>query len=159
MVQEDILGGIRIAVLNGESLKDAMMSFFNSGYKKEDIEEAARAFQTERYQPSSQQPSIGQTISKELVQPKPLISPNQQPQQKPPLTPSIFQKQLVSKPIPAIFQQTTQEVSAYGKPKISRKINFGIVLLIIILILLIASLVGIFLFKDKAIELLDKVLG
>ena len=45
MVKEDILGGIINAVSRGSSLKDAMQSFYNAGYPKEEIEEAARQFQ------------------------------------------------------------------------------------------------------------------
>lgn len=41
MVNQEILGGLRNAVAGGESLREAMMSFYNSGYSKEEIEEAA----------------------------------------------------------------------------------------------------------------------
>ena len=44
-MNEEILGGIKSAVKRGETLQQAMMSFFNAGYKREDIKEAARAFQ------------------------------------------------------------------------------------------------------------------
>lgn len=46
-MNEEILGGIKSAVNRGETLQEAMMTFFNAGYKKEDIEEAARVFQQE----------------------------------------------------------------------------------------------------------------
>ena len=42
MVNEEILGGIEAALLRGQSLRQAMISFYNAGYKKEEIEEAAR---------------------------------------------------------------------------------------------------------------------
>jgi cobalamin biosynthesis Mg chelatase CobN len=45
MANEDILGGLKTAILRGFSLKDAMISFYNAGYKKEEIEEAARNLQ------------------------------------------------------------------------------------------------------------------
>lgn len=47
MVNEEILGGLKSALSRGETLKQAMMSFYNSGYKKEEIEEAARIVQRE----------------------------------------------------------------------------------------------------------------
>ena len=42
MVNEEILGGIEAALLRGQSLRQAMISFYNAGYKKEEIEEAAK---------------------------------------------------------------------------------------------------------------------
>jgi hypothetical protein len=41
MVNEEIIEGLRAALSRGESLKDAMLSFYNSGYNQEEIEEAA----------------------------------------------------------------------------------------------------------------------
>ena len=40
-----IVEGIKQAMLRGASLKQAMMTFFNAGYAKEDIEAAARVIQ------------------------------------------------------------------------------------------------------------------
>ena len=37
MVNKEILGGLRIALEKGESLKRAMTTLFNAGYKKEEI--------------------------------------------------------------------------------------------------------------------------
>ncbi len=45
MAREDILGGLKSALMRGYSLKDAMISFYNAGYSKEDIEESARTLQ------------------------------------------------------------------------------------------------------------------
>ena len=42
MVNEAIAGGLISALSRGESLQRAMMTFFNAGYSKEDIEGAAR---------------------------------------------------------------------------------------------------------------------
>jgi len=41
-MNDEILQGLKIAVQRGQSLRDAMMSFYNAGYKKQEIEEAAR---------------------------------------------------------------------------------------------------------------------
>lgn len=46
MPKEDIIGGLLLAVQKGESLEQAMLSFFNAGYKREEIEDAAREVQT-----------------------------------------------------------------------------------------------------------------
>ena len=45
MPNQEILGGLRHALNQGESLEKAMLSFYNSGYRKEEIEEAARFIQ------------------------------------------------------------------------------------------------------------------
>ena len=44
MVNQEILGGLRAAVEKGESLQKAMMTFYNSGYPKKEVEQAARVF-------------------------------------------------------------------------------------------------------------------
>lgn len=67
MVKEEILEGLKYAVAKGEPLAEAMMSFYNAGYLKEDVEEAARALQapqlpqTQQFiQPGQQQAQPGQ---------------------------------------------------------------------------------------------------
>lgn len=66
MVREDILGGLRSALARGQSIKQAMMSFYNSGYKKEEIEEAARVLYVEQTKMVSQQKSM---LEKKEVKP------------------------------------------------------------------------------------------
>lgn len=41
---DDIIGGIRAAISRGETLKQAMVTLFNAGYSKEEIEDAARRY-------------------------------------------------------------------------------------------------------------------
>jgi hypothetical protein len=48
MVNEEIYGGIKAALERGNTLKSAMMSFYNTGYKKEEIEAAAREAQLDK---------------------------------------------------------------------------------------------------------------
>ena len=45
MPNQEILGGLKHALNRGESLEKAMISFYNAGYRKEEIEEAARFIQ------------------------------------------------------------------------------------------------------------------
>lgn len=52
MVKEEIVSGLRQAISKGEPLEKAMMSFYNAGYKKEDIEEAAAAQSSSFIQPT-----------------------------------------------------------------------------------------------------------
>ena len=62
-----ILGGLKGALARGESLRQAMMSFYNAGYKKEEIEEAARALQREEQTQPIQQK---QPLKQKIPQPK-----------------------------------------------------------------------------------------
>ena len=43
-MRDDILEGLKLAVSKGETLQNAMMSFYNSGYPKEEIEEARQKY-------------------------------------------------------------------------------------------------------------------
>ena len=47
MPNQEILGGLRAAINRGESLEKVMTSFYNAGYKKEEIEESAKFIQQE----------------------------------------------------------------------------------------------------------------
>src|SRR3989344_1440149 len=42
MPHEDIIGGLKNAVARGQTVQQAMQSFLNAGYAREDVEEAAR---------------------------------------------------------------------------------------------------------------------
>ena len=66
MPKEEIIEGLKYAVARGETLPKAMMSFYNAGYSKQDIEEAARALQAPQL-PQTQQP--GQPFQQPLQQP------------------------------------------------------------------------------------------
>lgn len=47
MVNTEILGGLKHALNRGESLEKTMTSFYNAGYRKEEIEEVARFIKQE----------------------------------------------------------------------------------------------------------------
>ena len=68
MVKEEIVEGLRLAVSKREPLEKAMASFYNAGYSKEDIEEAARILQAQQFQQSPYS-SPQQSNFKPLVQP------------------------------------------------------------------------------------------
>ena len=56
MVNESILGGLRTAIEHKSSLKQAMQSFYNAGYNKEEIEEAAKIIFQEQQNMPQQKP-------------------------------------------------------------------------------------------------------
>jgi hypothetical protein len=166
-MNEEILGGLKSAIDRGESLKRAMMTFYNSGYKKEEIEEAAR-FLNER--PAETKPQTQVVV----VKPKPKLFGNlfqKKPEQKPvpPKEVSIPTAPVepVSKPSPQIVssygekpeQKPVQKISSYEKQEKNPKDKILIAVLITILIILFAILAGIFLFKQQIINFFSSLLG
>ncbi|MFH1326937.1 MAG: hypothetical protein ABIH59_02320 [archaeon] len=177
MVRGDIVGGIKVALSKGHTLQQIMQSFYNSGYKKEDIEEAARALKQE----GIQQQVVRQEITLEkTIEPKKPIHPSYVPppigfsksQLKPtsPLPtkfvsqPTIQQKQAISfpvkpiaKPPPKFASQASfykpapvqkQVVSNYGQQQ-EKKIDAITVILIIVLVLLLGVLAAVFFFREE----------
>jgi len=132
MAVDEIVEGLRLAVSKGEPLEKAMTTFYNSGYKKEDIEQAAAAI--------SQFPAFSQVQSPVgFQQPMQIGQQNPMPSQLNPLI----------KPQPT----NQQRVSDYkAKPK-----GIGTlftVILIVLLFLLLGGLAALILFKDQISSLL-----
>jgi len=169
MVREDILGGLRTALARGQTLRQAMMSFYNAGYIKEEIEEAAKALQAEINQPvqfqsqtSVEQADIFQRTDSQENQP---VQP--QPAQQPTQLQTIQKVSAYGQPVqplqqtiqPQPFQQpqTIQKVSAYGPPQQVQQPQLAakprgkaiIFILLALLILLIGGLIAVFFFKDE----------
>ena len=142
MFREDILSGLKSAVSKGETLKQAMMSFYNAGYKKEEIEEAAKSIQNPNLVP---QPPIVQTVENQIK------APSQQIQSTSKVAPQSIQQQLQQ----IQNQISTQRVSNYGKKP--KKLGSTItIFLVIILFLLLGSLIAIFLLRDQLTALLNR---
>jgi len=77
MVNQEILQGIKFALERGSSLKDAMMSFYNSGYKKEEIEEAVKElYRLDPQNPAFKQQNSNQESSQIPKTPKSQIQKN-----------------------------------------------------------------------------------
>lgn len=150
MVREDILGGLKIALSKGQSLESAMQSFYNAGYKKEEIEEAARALYSsmsqQPYQPvqPNQQPIQEKKFSKDEVNIQPSLVKVPQVPVTPVSPPPMSQRQL----------QSQQVVSSYEHPK--KKVDFVAILLVIILLILLGVLVSVFFFKPQIVDFLNK---
>lgn len=138
MVNEDILGGIDLAVSRGETLESAMVSFYNSGYSKEDIEWAAKAFQLNQFKKnlvkSSQKPKEG-TAKKDEKEGK--LEKNKE-----------FE-QFVKKPYYAEQKVSSYEQASQFQEKII------LVVLVSSLILLLSVLAGVFFFKEKLVDFIN----
>ena len=106
MVREDILGGLKTALARGQTLRQAMMSFYNSGYLKQEIEEAAKALQVEKNQPLQPQFAQGPSETAPIFQRTDLVEKdsNEEP------------KEVLSQTAKLAQPQTIQKVSAYGQP-------------------------------------------
>ncbi|MFH1608342.1 MAG: hypothetical protein ABIA78_04380 [archaeon] len=143
MPNHDIIEGLRFALVRGESLKQAMISFYNAGYKKEEIEEAARALQQSQVRQPVQQPTPSQKSQVSRIEPTQIQQPQKQIPQR---AISISQKQIPLK--------TTQAVSNYGQPE--KKSKLTIIILIFSLLILVGLLVSIFIFRDSILELFNE---
>jgi len=143
-MREDIFEGIKLAVSKGENLQSAMQSFYNAGYKKEEIEEAARAFQMWQaghpvtYESPSENP---EQIHSEINS---TSSPSQQVSEKP----KGFFEELIGKIIPS--SQTNQ-----NKPSEKESPQKIIMILLgAVLFLLIFALIGVLIFKKDIVRFL-----
>jgi hypothetical protein len=148
MVNPDLVGGLKSALERGESLKQGMMSLFNSGYKREEIEDAARNLNST--------PTLG------IVQPKSLSPINPLPK-----TPSVPEKKEEKKqklipvkvqPYPQLqVAPQVQKVSYYpAAPPNDKAI---ITILTVILVFLLSTLATIFIFKNELINFFSNMLS
>ena len=135
MVREELVEGLKYAISKGESLPRAMMSFYNAGYLKKDIEEAARFLQS---------PHLLQTPI--TAQPQPVKGKLFYSSSKP-----------VQQPVSQSRQPVVQRVSAYEK-KPKKRGGRVIWILSFFLLLLLGVLIAVFLFRDKLAEILASIL-
>lgn len=179
MANKEILNGLKLALSRGESLRNAMISFQNAGYPREEIEESARALQQESVN-LGQQPKQTQTMAPEK---KSFFSRIFRKKQNNQMPSGRFQKKIkqqessanineknkqdkiqpkvqnqglkqqhqVQKPKQA--KKQGQMVSNYEKPEENPKRKFLIITLIAILVILLVLLGVVFLFKDQLLSL------
>ncbi|MCL5730107.1 MAG: hypothetical protein M1165_00890 [Candidatus Pacearchaeota archaeon] len=149
MVNDDILGGLKSALSRGYSLEKAMLSFFNAGYKREEIEEAAKTLQMETARSSKE------------IQPQPIWSgqesnqpakPNSnKPQLKVPVQQANRISGIYAPPAKKQVQEVAQTgVSAYRSQ--GQKTSAITIILVILLVLLLGILGIMYLFKDQIIQ-------
>jgi len=109
MVREDIIEGLRAAMARGQTLRQAMMSFYNAGYVKDEIEEAARVMQTRINNPQLQQQFPHVEEAQVFQRGQAVVRhPNEKPREVLSQTAKLPQPKQLKTP------QTVQKVSAYG---------------------------------------------
>ncbi len=188
MSKEDIVEGLRLALARGEPLQKAMMSFYNSGYLKQDIESAARELQnppllSSSYSkplsppssPSSPQPS-SQMLKPVSAPPKPFVSTSPAQSQVKPIAeaklmpienkseetfdvPSPQTPFVEDKSETANREINPQKVSSYGAEKPSKLGTALIFALVFFLLVLVGALIGTFLFKEELTVFFSKLFG
>ncbi len=131
-MDESILEGLKVAMSKGETLQQAMESFYNAGYGKEEIEEAAKALQYQIHQEQIQKPKLVKPLDKNI---NPVKTSGQKLQ-----TP-----------------KATQKISNYEQEKNPRKKM--IVLVGILLVAVLAILAGIFFFRENLLEFFKSILS
>ena len=159
MLNEEILGGLKSAIDRGESLQKAMMTFYNAGYKKEEIEEAAR-FLNEH---PIEQPQVSASVPS--AKPKSeLFSKKQEPIPSTPISvpqapiePAHPVQQVVSNYGASQQPQQIQPVSGYEKKEPKDRVI--VVILITILVFLLGLLASIFIFKQEIVNFFANALG
>ena len=177
-MNEDIIGGLKSALTRGYSLEEAMFSFFNAGYKKEDIEEAARTLQLqtqnkeEEWQPEPiwviKQRMEGKPVSNSPSSFKPEKERSEE-EQKPErnLSPQgriVEAKPKVVKEVSDIIVKPTEIRKQVAPGRVSKYSNADsrittIIIILVVLLLLLMGILGIiFVFKDQVIEFFNNLL-
>ena len=154
MVKEEIVAGLKFAIAKGESLERAMTTFYNSGYSKPDVEEAASSLgfthpsqpQTQAVpqvspaqqtqQPKQPQPETESKSDFHVPQP---IHPHEEPQIPQTLYPMLDQSKSV-----------VQKVSGYGGERPPSPMSSIVIFtLVFFLLVFVGVLIAAFLFKDE----------
>jgi hypothetical protein len=157
-MREDILEGLKSAILRGESLKQAMQSLYNAGYDAKDIEEAARFLQTASALAT-------RSVSKEEILKKTIQNLYSKGYERKKIeeTAKVLQKgkpkltkgQIL--PIDKTIPKVPPRVSGYGRRKFKRQKFIFITVLTFVLLVLVGTLIGIFLFRKELLDLLGRL--
>jgi hypothetical protein len=156
MVREELVEGMKMAIEKGQALKAAMMAFFNAGYPKEEIEEAAREVQRQdmAVQKPKEIPISSAPTDSAAGKFQKLPQQNEVP--SPPLSEIASKPQKPMKMLEPgqLKPGSKQKISDYGNGSQKPRKNFVIIFLIILLVFFVGLLVAIFLLKDELIGLL-----
>jgi len=129
----EILGGLRAAIARGSSLKDAMMSFYQSGYDKTEIEQAARVYVEIQKSPE-------EIVKKEEGKEKPKEKKKEKPSEN----------ESKKKEPPKVVQRVSNyDLEKKPKPPKGKAVT---IILILLLLFLLGALAAVFLFKDELVR-------
>lgn len=184
MVNEELVGGLKNALERGDSLKSAMMSFFNAGYDKKEIEEAAATLlnyptakpaptpmkqpEQKNISPPKSMQKISQYGEEKIPTPKPIAPPQKQSYhqiQKVDLPPI---KKFAPKEIPKVIVSALPQTTPKKKSQPSKEVQSSIMttqekaiiaILIGLLVFLVGLLVVIFLFRQQLIDFISSLVS
>lgn len=149
MINQMIVEGIRNGIKRGQSLRQAMISFYNAGYSRQDIEDSARTLQSQL-----QSVQISQTKTPSTNQtPQLLKTPVQN-------ISSYISQNSLQQNSPALSQKPIQRqsISSYTYSKESFFESKGLVIfLLFILILCLGGLVAVLFFKQELVNFFNNL--
>ncbi len=157
---QDLIGAINASLARGETLKDAMMALYNSGYEKTKIEEAAKA-----YIALSKNPDKSNEL-KTAISATPIKNEIKKEKVK---KVGILDKALAARAVSSgaitgggATSEVTQHVSQYeakqkAKPKVQNNSNLVTFLLIFLLVFLLLILGAVFLFKEELVDFFNRL--
>ncbi len=154
MVNIEILEGIRAGLERGQSLKSAMMSFFNAGYNRTEIEETERAA-SQKPKPEGMKPQapISHPIKKTFFGKQKAQSELKAPEMqvlKVQVPLSVPKQPFQQKPVAPVV---TQNVSNYEDSSKQKSDKLIIIILVSVLVFLLGILATVFFFKDEIMSL------
>ncbi len=166
LTNQEILGGLKSALERGQTLKEAMMSFYQAGYKKEEIEDAARAYlylqkgiseaqilnENKSKEKNTGKPDEKKGIFQKKEKDEKIIT--QSAQTKVPNTSGVEQKKEVE-------NRPLQKISSYGEeenPKTLKSKTLTITLVVTLFVLL-GILAMVILFKSELVNFINGLFG
>jgi len=173
---DDLLGGIKAAIERGENLKEAMTAFYNAGYTKKEIEDAARKYILEKRQKeantkvSTSASSSAKTKEKKQEKTEALkkgksqnidLSQQTKEQPKPTNAASGLIKKTIEHSEKKDLKPLNQVVSKYEQPVKKKKHAFEpiTIVLVLLLVFLVLILGSVFLFKEELVTFFNNLFG
>jgi len=117
MPKDDIIEGLRYALSRGDSMESAMMTFYNSGYPKKDVEEAAYFLKSQPQAPTTQSMPAQGTPSAPTAPTNPRVPSVSTIQ--PPQTSSQPSPQTQAPSAESAPSQFSQVAQSFSTPKLS----------------------------------------
>ncbi len=116
MINEEIIGGLVSALSRGQSLESAMMTFYNAGYDKQEIEDSAKeVYNQVGPQKMGVEGSLQETLNQIAIKAGvPVDKPTDKPAEPPKETPP--EKIVLQTPPEKKPQETTPPVKVEEKP-------------------------------------------
>lgn len=130
---ESLVDGLKNAMERGETLQKAMTTFYNAGYTREEVESSARL------------------VNQSNINPANILNQG--------TAPAASAQAPSAKPI--LMARGRQSISSYGVP-VKKKMNLPrgpVLILVVLLLVLLGSLLGIFLFREQLVDFFNRILS